>query len=33
MLPKIVAFRDWLLADAAADAQRLEAHRATSVCA
>jgi LysR family transcriptional regulator, glycine cleavage system transcriptional activator len=33
MLPKIVAFRDWLLAEAAADAQRLEAHRATSVCA
>jgi LysR family glycine cleavage system transcriptional activator len=33
MLPKIVTFRDWLLAQAAADAQRLEAHRATSVCA
>lgn len=33
MLPKIVAFRDWLLAEATGDAQRLEAHRATSVCA
>ena len=33
MLPKIVAFRDWLLAEATGDAQRLGAHRATSVCA
>jgi LysR family transcriptional regulator, glycine cleavage system transcriptional activator len=32
-LPKIVAFRDWLLAEAAADAQRLEAHRAIAACA
>jgi LysR family glycine cleavage system transcriptional activator len=32
-LPKIAAFRDWLLAEAAADAQRLEAHRVIAACA
>ena len=33
MLPKIVAFRDWLLAEAATDMQRLEAQRAIAACA